>query len=1736
MDPIPDPRPPGLTNDPPATQRVPVRWGKTGGRHAEQPPVPTMEENLRSIHEARKALAHIRSLPSTTRTRGRRPRRRRTLGGGVESDANTDPSLCNDTDTPRCNDKQRRELVAAWNKASTASPKTRIHPSIQVPEVAVRLSSLEEHVQVDLQPDSDGTLTLHLSGKGPQVAAQLYTRKDPPPQPPSKDQQREELVTRWNDNLDQLERTSSAGCLLRGIDSQGALYALEAPTTAARRSRATPLNHENQLLLYSAVATASTWDGKSLADAPVMRADPEEQERWEAQFNELSPRQRRKRWSGGNSRVSTGVRVMIDSGASRNFISQSMVREHQLTTHRTSHPLTVCVADGVTRTVERAVLLTLDFGGYRYTKPFYVFPLDLKVSVIVGTPFLHAISPFMTDLKTDPRTIQFWTGGKRVTLEATPDTIKGTKLKVITLKEFLKEQRVRLRLHKSAGENEALAYVCILSPSKADDADTEKGEKGADPVTPTPPPEPPPDAKLPPEPPPAAKLPPLTTEQATAQLKLGTPHNVWTTLPAATSAKVRARLQDLLSSSRGGKDPAICLALEKEIQKLASQFETLGETFWTTSLRDQLALYIQAEFESMIKEDMPIRDGPAVDNQKAPASIRFKESYNGETPHRGGIKMAPVELQQCREALLDLLAKGYIRPSSSPFGAPILMVPKPGSPGKMRMVVDYRGINALTQSDRYPLPTIDCLLQTMAGAKIFSTVDMLSGFWQIPLLPEHQERSAMTTSMFGSFEWLVMPMGLKNSPSHFQRSMAELLRDLPFAQVYIDDVVCFSQTVEEHHIHLHQVMERLRDGGISVKQSKAKLYRTSIDFLGHVVSGDGVSPQKGKVSAVADWPTPTTVPELRSFLGLASYYRRYMYRFAAIATPLHALLKDDTEWQWRPEVEQKAFDTLKETLTTAPLLVLPDTAGAMSGERPFLVQTDASGAAWGGVLSQDQGKGQQPIAFVSRSMTPAEVNYSATERELLGLVKCTCEEWRHFLFGCHYTLQGDHRPLQWLLDPSRELTRRQARWIDMLMEGDVPTMEWVPGKTLIVPDALSRRADLMRDTPSAREGLVAQPLHPAAPGVPVPDPEETVRVVDPLIPGYQVLPDTLKDAPRAAGQEPEAVPKPCLPETPVQEPTPGLSPSTETMSRDNRPLQRSALLKESELLQKAARSQREGAEFKATCGTMLTEDDESELLQKATRCQQEGAGFEATCAVCMTEDDDLCPESRDDYEEDFGWLPISEANGLLHCLPSTGTGSVSHATDTLLLLLYGRPLPAERERPEVPTLPARSVTPTLHHWGALCALEELVDQGITPVDQRTSELLRRDQQDWQLVTGEFQRWQHQLGPFQVDACCDPQGRNRQAVQGERHWFNCLSQAWDGLSVWCNPPFQRQLCLEILQHFQRAQTRDPTSSATFVLPTYLAEGPLAEQLGQMRGLTIRHRYPTGTLLFFAADGTLLPSLWEVCVYHSPGQAPIAADPIVLAPLAADTAPPPRSRSSRIHRCHVCQEGTGTRQGQALHACTQCGRFYHSACRPEQPSGRRRCTLCDDKEQLARATPAEGVQDIDSRPVPVQLSLLGQLKKAAPLDPHYQECLRVDNRQIFRTMGELLWRVEGGGLQLVIPNDPALKDTILKECHSSASAGHMGSAKTWERVSRRFWWPGCRTDVLDYVHHCDSYQRCKPLRKAKPNGLLHPVPIPHRRFEVISCDFVIGIPETKEGHNAILTITDAEGIARLFVDNW
>ena len=413
-------------------------------------------------------------------------------------------------------------------------------------------------------------------------------------------------------------------------------------------------------------------------------------------------------------------------------------------------------------------------------------------------------------------------------------------------------------------------------------------------------------------------------------------------------------------------------------------------------------------------------------------------------------RMSPKELDELKKQLQELTEMGFIQPSKSPFGAPVLFVKK--KDGTMRMCVDYRALNSITIKNRYPLPRIDELFDRLQGAKVFSKIDLRSGYHQIRIHPDDVPKTAFRTR-YGHFEFLVLPFGLTNAPATFMHLMHQIFRPFldSFVLVFLDDILIFSRTAAEHEQHVKQVLELLRKHRLHAKQSKCELFRDRVEFLGHMVDGDGLRMMSDKVRAVREWPVPQSVEEVRSFLGTVGYYRKFIHMFSDVAAPITELLQKEKPFHWGTE-QQKAFEKLKAAISQQPVLILPDPS------RPYVVTTDASGFAVGATLSQDVGQGLQPIAFLSKKMLPAERNYPVHEQELLAII-VALREWRHYLSGARFTIEvrTDHKSLRHF-QSQPHLSPRQTRWLDLLSEFDFE-IQYQEGKSNVVADGLSRRPD-----------------------------------------------------------------------------------------------------------------------------------------------------------------------------------------------------------------------------------------------------------------------------------------------------------------------------------------------------------------------------------------------------------------------------------------------------------------------------------------------------------------------------------------------------------------------------------------------------------------------------------------------------------------------------------------------------
>ncbi|KRY46609.1 Retrovirus-related Pol polyprotein from transposon 17.6 [Trichinella britovi] len=395
-----------------------------------------------------------------------------------------------------------------------------------------------------------------------------------------------------------------------------------------------------------------------------------------------------------------------------------------------------------------------------------------------------------------------------------------------------------------------------------------------------------------------------------------------------------------------------------------------------------------------------------------------------------------------------MLERGLIEPAEGPWSSPVVLAKK--KDGSSRFCDDYRRLNEVTRKDAQPLPQLDATLDALAGAKWFTTSDLASGYWQVEVDKRDREKTAFATPL-GLYQFKVMPFGLCNAPGTFQQLMERTLSGLvgKSCLVYLDDIIVFSTTEEEHLTRLEEVFQRLKGVGLKIKPQKCQLMKKKVVYLGHVITPEGIGTDSQKTAAVRQWRTPRCVREVRQLLGLASYYRRFIKDFARVAGPLHELTRKGEKWQWGPR-QEGAFTTLKNLLVSTLILGHPDFS------RPFVLDVDASDTAIGPVLSQTMENGNQVvIAYISRALTRPEQRYCVTRKEMLALVWAV-KQFRPYLYEQKFTARTDHNSLRWLRK-FRELEGQVARWLEQLAEYQFDVVHR-PGKQHGNADALSRQS------------------------------------------------------------------------------------------------------------------------------------------------------------------------------------------------------------------------------------------------------------------------------------------------------------------------------------------------------------------------------------------------------------------------------------------------------------------------------------------------------------------------------------------------------------------------------------------------------------------------------------------------------------------------------------------------------
>ena len=406
---------------------------------------------------------------------------------------------------------------------------------------------------------------------------------------------------------------------------------------------------------------------------------------------------------------------------------------------------------------------------------------------------------------------------------------------------------------------------------------------------------------------------------------------------------------------------------------------------------------------------------------------RHRIDTGSEVPIKQQARRLPINQRTEAEVEMEkMLKRGVIEPSSSPWASPIVLVKK--KDGSTRFCVDYRKLNAVTVKDSYPLPRIDDTLDALSGSTWFSTLDLQSGYWQVEMSDEDREKTAFVAgSGLGFYQFKVMPFGLCNAPATFERLMERVLTGLQWQTclLYLDDIVTYGRSFRQALERLEEILIRLKAAGLKLSPKKCNLFQRSVTFLGHEVSDKGIATDSSKTEAVQKWPTPKNVTDVRSFLGLCSYYRRFVRGFAEIAKPLHRLTEKNHCFLWTEECH-RSFKQLKAALTSAPILAYPTSDDGDS----FTLDTDASSFGIGAVLSQAQDGTERVIGYFSRTLTKAERRYCVTRKELLAVVAAT-KHFHHYLYGRKFIIRSDHGALRWMMN-FKNPEGQTARWLEVM--------------------------------------------------------------------------------------------------------------------------------------------------------------------------------------------------------------------------------------------------------------------------------------------------------------------------------------------------------------------------------------------------------------------------------------------------------------------------------------------------------------------------------------------------------------------------------------------------------------------------------------------------------------------------------------------------------------------------------
>ena len=451
------------------------------------------------------------------------------------------------------------------------------------------------------------------------------------------------------------------------------------------------------------------------------------------------------------------------------------------------------------------------------------------------------------------------------------------------------------------------------------------------------------------------------------------------------------------------------------------------------------------EFQNIAADELPDKLPP-----KRSISHHIHFIPGASLPNKAAYRMSPKDNEEVHKQVQELLDKGLIRESLSPCAVPTVLTPKKG--GEWRMCTDSRAINKITIRYRFPLPRMDDMMDCLSGAAYFTKIDLKSGYHQIRIREGDEWKTAFKTNE-GLYEWLVMPFGLSNAPSTFMRLMNEMLKEFigKFVIVYLDDILIFSRTKREHHQHIRRVFEKLQQNKLLINLKKCTFLQKELIYLGFVVAENELKMDPEKIEAIISWPSPKSLFEVRSFHGLASFYRKFIKNFSEICAPMLETIKKASQPFFWTKAAENSFQLLKRKITERPILRLPDFS------KPFQVRCDASGTAIGAILSHKD----RPVAFFSEKLNESWQKYSSYDKEFYAVVQAL-KHWRHYLLGNEFVLFSDNSALQYITQ-QHKLNHKHAKWVEYLQSFTF-VLKHIGGQANKVADALSRRALLLQES------------------------------------------------------------------------------------------------------------------------------------------------------------------------------------------------------------------------------------------------------------------------------------------------------------------------------------------------------------------------------------------------------------------------------------------------------------------------------------------------------------------------------------------------------------------------------------------------------------------------------------------------------------------------------------------------